>query len=990
MLFLCILLLEFLFQWNSLNLFAQESYLRFEHLTVDDGLPQNTVQGIVKDKYGFMWFGTWEGLCRFDGYKFTIYKNELNNKKSIYNNRIQLLYKDKEQNIWVCGADTLISKYNYLTDDFTRYTHEQLPDWLIDSLDRFKNTSFTSIKTKNYSWIVYQLNNILTRRLQPNEINNLLTQTNLNTGKQIIYHTDPINRWSLSDEYVFNIYLDNENMLWVGTYSGGVNKADLRQKQFDYFYHKYNDNNSIIDNLVRAFCVDKEGNLWVGTHNKGITRINFKTNIYTHYQAKQKITPYEPINNLIRKIYNDRFGYIWIATKGGLDKFDPKTGIFKHYLFPLQKGMPANWVYYVMEDHNGYLWAGTWTGLAKYDRKNDRFYTYNPITTLPDHKIRAILEDKNYNLWVSTEGGLAKISRDSSSGFVEKLTPEFFKHNPSNKNSLTDNRIYSFYIDSAGILWLGTAKGLNRFDPVKNEFMNFGSDDGLPDELIVGILDDHKGNLWLSHKRGLSKFNMKTHSIRNYTKFDGLQSNDFSEDAFYRDPATGMMYFGGVMGFNSFYPDSIKENPYKPTVRFTELKINNTVVELNQKYNGRVILNKPIYLTKKLILTNPDKLISIEFSGLLYSSPKTMKYKYMLVGFDNSWINCDADKREAIYSNLSPGKYVLKVKASNGDGLWNETPTELNIVVKSPWYLTWWFIFLSILSIISIIILYIYRRSLNYIRQQNYLTSQVEERTKELKEINDLLIEKQILIQEQAEQLLETNNELSLTNSTKDKLFSIIAHDLRNPFNVVMGFAEILLLRYEELTHDKIEKYLNLIYNSSKTGSSLLENLLDWSRMQTGRLIIEPEIINLEITAKEVLKYVDGEIQRKNLTIAQSIDPAIRVIADLNMLKTIIRNLISNAIKFTNEGGSITVNASIKESYIEISVTDTGTGMTSEILNQLFRVDSTITKKGTSNESGTGLGLIICKEFVEKQNGKIWATSKLNKGSTFFFTLPKA
>jgi signal transduction histidine kinase len=279
--------------------------------------------------------------------------------------------------------------------------------------------------------------------------------------------------------------------------------------------------------------------------------------------------------------------------------------------------------------------------------------------------------------------------------------------------------------------------------------------------------------------------------------------------------------------------------------------------------------------------------------------------------------------------------------------------------------------------------------------------------TENLSEANNLLINKQKLIETQAEQLKnanlqlndtnlqlkDTNDQLSVLNSTKDRFFSIIAHDLRNPFHTVSGFAEILIKDYKNLPPEKIERFLNLIYNSSANGNNLLENLLQWSRTQTGRIAYEPVKLNLLTTAEETLNLLEGDILRKNIAIRQLIGSNITVFADENMLKTIFRNLISNAIKFSHENGTITIKSVIIDKQVEVTVADTGVGIPQETLSLLFRIDATVTTKGTANETGTGLGLILCKEFVEKHQGVLSVesetdSSRKDKGSKFKFTLP--
>lgn len=257
-----------------------------------------------------------------------------------------------------------------------------------------------------------------------------------------------------------------------------------------------------------------------------------------------------------------------------------------------------------------------------------------------------------------------------------------------------------------------------------------------------------------------------------------------------------------------------------------------------------------------------------------------------------------------------------------------------------------------------------------------------------LKNTNELLTEKQELIEKQQKELIKTNVKLSQLNATKDKYFSIIAHDLRNSFHVVLGFAELLLGKNLQLSEEKTNRYLQLIYSTSKNGNYLLENLLQWSRSQTGRMNFEPIKINLISLIEEVLKLFESDIINKKIKLNIDIDPELQVFADENMLKTIIRNLVSNAIKFTYEKGLLTLRSARHESDIEISVEDTGVGISQENQKLLFNVETNITTQGTEHEHGTGLGLLLCWEFIEKHNGKIWVESELGKGSKFKFTLP--
>jgi len=1109
------------------NLFSQDLILRFNHLTVKEGLAQNRVHGIVKDKYGFMWFFTWEGLTKYDGYKCINYIGDSNNPNALINSRIIQMYKDSNEDLWFLTSDTSIYKYNYEKDDFIKLSIQKVPIAITDSLKSDKAIFYTFQSKNGYNWVVYQLNNILSRNLPLNKIDHLLTQINYKTGNEYKYRQNQLDPWSLNDEYIFCIYIDNNNIFWVGTYSGGVNKADLLQKQFNLYQHSLIDKNTIIDNSIRAICEDSYGNLWIGTNNKGFTKFNRNKKECTHYQYNPGDTLNSLINNQVRKIYCDRYGFIWIGTKGGLDRFDPKKNLFHHYSHSIEHKIPNNSVFWITEDHSGNLWIGTFDGIAKYDRKNDKFLNFKTDYAPLQNRVRVINEDTKNKLWIATDGGgLICLHRDTTSGFKENLNLiTQYINNPKNSNSLIDNRIYSMLEDENGFIWIGTGGGLDRFDPQKETFIHFNKKSGFPSDLILGILNDGNGHLWISHKRGITRLNAKTFEIRNFSQSDGLQDNEFSEDAYFKNEHTGELFFGGINGVNAFFPDSIKVNPYPPKIVFTTLKISNKEVSSNKLFNGRIVLSKPLYLTQNITLTHEDRSFSIEFAALHYSNPTNNQYKYILEGFDKDWINTDASLRIATYSNLEPGSYSFKVIASNNDGIWNTKPATLQIIIKPPWWKTIWFR-LIIISIILLIIFISYKviqkllhtanqKLLNeqtqlkslinniphhifikdiesrfivisestiefmggkndkefinktdfdfypeklareyFNEEQEIITTGVAVINKEgarnyqgkekyfsttkcpiinpegktigligividiteqklieqelirqsedlqtyneiLNETNAILEERQQQIEEQSEELSvqsdnlkEANEKLTILNATKDRFFSIIAHDLRNPFHTLMGFSELLLVKYEKLNSIQIQKYLNIIHESSMTGNNLLENLLQWSRTQTGHITFEPKSILLENIINETFILLSGEAHKKNIKLESLADTNIYITADENMIKTVIRNLVSNSIKFTPANGQITLDVSIQQSKIEITIADTGVGIPEENLNKLFRIDTKITTIGTAKENGSGLGLLLCKEFIEKHNGKIWVESIVGKGSKFTFIIP--
>ena len=380
----------------------------------------------------------------------------------------------------------------------------------------------------------------------------------------------------------------------------------------------------------------------------------------------------------------------------------------------------------------------------------------------------------------------------------------------------------------------------------------------------------------------------------------------------------------------------------------------------------------------------------------------------IMEGFEKEWNYTNASRRYVTYTNLNPGEYTFKVKASNNDGVWNEKGVSLRIIILPPWWRTLWFRLIMISTIIFIIVFIFLSRIRRLNSQKIVLERLVAFKTTELKEKNDTLIKQAeelnksyILLEEQQkhienqseelisqkEALLEMNNKLYELNASKDKFFSIIAHDLKNPFNTILGLSELLKDEIKSGNLETIDEYSGMIYSSTVQTLRLLENLLEWANSQRGKISFNPIPIKLRELFDEEFSVLNDMARGKNIELKSSFSDNITIIADKNMIKTILRNLISNAIKFTHKNGKVEVKAMIINNQVEISVSDSGIGMTKETMAKLFRIDANLSTRGTENEKGTGLGLFLCKEFVEKHGGKIWVESESGKGSIFRFNL---
>jgi signal transduction histidine kinase/ligand-binding sensor domain-containing protein len=1031
-------------------------------------LVDNNLTFILIDSKGTLWVGSQKGLSclprinSIDFYKTKPrFKRYIHNDKdphSLTNNYIRSIFEDKEKNIWISSSSNIIDHFNPQINNFEHQIInisdiEKKNDIVVIVLE--DNDGLFWFGTYGDGLISWDRKTNIFRQYKNHPGKNSISSNIVSSVRQdkngilwictdgggISFYNkkndlfeyckyDELNPNSLSGNGVKCTLEDNTGVIWVGTASTGLNKYEIAQTKFNLHKPNIGGKNCLSFKSVGALIEGKEGNLWIGTDGGGLNVFDPTTQKFTHF----KHDPHNPNSistNVVVCLANDFEDKLWIGTYAeGLNCFDKKSKKFVCYKHIVndEYSLSHNNVWSLCEDSRHNLWIGTLEGtLNLYDHRTNRFYHFKNDPNDPSSFIEVymtqIYEDSRHYLWIATNRGLEMLNLNNYD-FTKPLPKLKFTHyiHQDRVNSLNSSAISCIIEDHEGNMWFGTdGMGLNKLDVKRNTFTSFTVKDGLADNYTRAILEDNDGNLWISTLNGLSKFSPATKTFRNFDVSDGLQDLEFARASC--KTKAGLLCFGGSSGFNTFNPTYHFINNIPPPIVITDFKIFNNSIRVGQIVNGTVILNKAITETSQLTISYLANSFSFEFAALDFSSPEKNKYAYKLAGFDNQWRNTDAKNRSANYTNLDPGEYVFKVKASNNDGIWNENGPSIKIIILPPWRKTWWFkLFIMFIFIGSIYIAY-YLRLAAYRKKEKMLSVVVKQRTREisqangillerqtrieeyaeelrthtdsLREANELLMSKQTVIETQAEQLnntnqqlINTNQQLVILNSTKDRFFSIIAHDLRNPFSTVSGFAEVLIKDFKNLPTEKIERFLNLIYTSSKSGNNLLENLLQWSRSQTDRISYVPAKINLSAIADETINLLEGDAHHKNISVQSLIDQHIMVFADENMLKTIFRNLFSNAIKFTPNDGAITITSSIDDAKVEVAVTDTGMGISSENMAKLFRIDSTLTTKGTANELGTGLGLILCKEFLEKHNEKIWVESEEGTGSKFKFTLP--
>ncbi|MCJ8271076.1 MAG: hypothetical protein MJK04_16950, partial [Psychrosphaera sp.] len=517
---------------------------------------------------------------------------------------------------------------------------------------------------------------------------------------------------SLSDDVIMSIYEDKQGAIWVGTQAGGLNKLDTQRQAFGHVKRHATSPDSLSNNNVWSLYKDSKGILWVGTDG-GLNRYNAETQDFSHFKH-QPAKQHSLSSNFINSIVEDREGTLWIGSYGGgLNKYNRDTQRFEHFKHDSSdlNSLSDNLVITLLKDSKNTLWVGTKGGglnCLDLNQTNDitapsagqsadvgqhspvvfKHYLHNAsdADSLSHNTVLSIFEDSTGIIWIGTWGGGLNRFDAQAEHF------EHFIHQPSDPQSLSDDTVLTIYEDTKGSLWIGTTGGLNKFDTKTKKFSHYREKDGLANDAVYGILEDAQAHLWLSTNKGLSRFNPVTESFDNYDVNDGLQSNEFTPGARFKG-ADGELFFGGKNGFNRFFPENIKDDTGSPEVVLTDFLLANQSVVVNPNPQGdraKFSLPKDINALQHLTLTYQQNLITFEFAALHFTNPLKNNYAYQLIGQDSYWVQTDAKNRRATYTNLAPGDYTLRIKASNKDGYWNEQGKSLKITVEPPPWRTWW------------------------------------------------------------------------------------------------------------------------------------------------------------------------------------------------------------------------------------------------------------------------------------------------------------
>lgn len=778
----------------SLNILATlRTYARFhfEHLSINEGLSQSSVYAICEDRQGFMWFGTGDGLNRYDGYRFKIFKSSADPKGIKGRIFRSAIFQDRSGNLWF-NTDRTLNRYDLVRNEFSIIDHfSNEPEGFLQNLQAFhedergriwlynpytrrlyivhpvtgektsillgpereirwnKGAGFAKMDSRNRVWAassngVYRCDpatrrSVLLledkdvraiiedpqgqvwllsshelfrydersagfvlvpiplsipgmeyhvmvcdrfRRMWIGTANHGLLCYELGSGsvKQVMH--DKSDDHSLSFNIVKSLYIDRSDILWVATDGGGVNKLDLKPEKFRRYPANIKSVQSLASNFIKCFYVDDRNRIWFSALNEGLCIYDPLTGNLKNYRHRESDTRSVP-SDIIGGIFKDSKGKLWLGTSVGLCIFDEEKETFRPVPFktPYPMNKNTNLVFHISETSDGEILVATGLGLYAFRADGKGGYAPRFIKEVGAQFVTHVMEDSKGMLWVGTLGnGLYCLrSRGDSLAVIQRM--------------LDKQSVRSFYEDvKNGYMWIATEDGLLRYHPAAKKTRLYGEEDGMPNAYVYGILADDQRRLWLSTNKGLSCFDPSAETFKNYTVSDGLQSNEFNTGAFYKSH-TGELYFGGINGFNWFFPGKIELNKHLPRVVLTNFLVRDHELASDTGISHRC----------SFTLDYEDNTFTFEYAGLEFSNPAVNAYRYRLEGIDQDWVEA-GDKRFARYTDIKPGRYLFRVMAANNDGVWNEEPMTVELIVRPPFWFTWWFILLEVVGFAAVVV----------------------------------------------------------------------------------------------------------------------------------------------------------------------------------------------------------------------------------------------------------------------------------------------
>jgi signal transduction histidine kinase/DNA-binding response OmpR family regulator/streptogramin lyase len=739
--------------------------------------------------------------------------------------------------------------------------------------------------------------------------------------------------------------------MWVGTYFGGANYFNEKGSAFELYYPA-TESGSLSGRVVSSFLEDEPGKFWIGTEDGGLFYFNNATKTFEKYPflPKQQKLSYHNIHSLLK----DRKGNIWIGIfAGGVNVYNPQTGQVRYFTHQTENinSLNSNNVFCIYQDKDGEIWVGTDKGLDLFNSDQQNFTrvlqegTTNTI-------IYDIYEDDNRTLWFATyNNGLVHYNKKTEQW--GRIAVE------DGDNLLASNKLVCLHDDHKGNLWIGSdGGGLHKYNFKTGQVKLYDSKNGINSNVIYGVQQDGAGLVWITTNNGIYSIEPETDKIRHFTHQDNLQSRQFNYKAFYKG-ADGKLFAGGIAGFNAFYPEKLPATTPAIHVSFTNFQLVNKDVVLSESHGP---LTKQINYTDRLVLTHDQSVMSFEFAALNFNVPEKISYAYKMEGFDPDW-NYVGGQRKATYTNLSPGTYTFKVKATANDSDWNAPESAMVLVIKPPFYRTT--VAYLVFILLALAAAYgIYKYSANYIRRQNQI---------KLERLH--------------------NKEEQEFYARKIEFFTVMAHEIRTPLSLIIAPLERLLASKEWQKEEK--EQLTVMDENAERLMGLVNQLLDFRRIESNAYDIRKEEVEVVSLVQSIYSRFLSLPYQKDIEFTMSTKVnRLQLQADPEVLNKILSNLLINAFKFARKRVNIAIVDVIRtesgDARICISVEDDGIGIPPADIKNIFNKFFT-TARGHHeyhNLGGSGIGLALASSLAEKHGGRLLVESKEEVRTVFTLEIP--
>ncbi|GAB4014588.1 two-component regulator propeller domain-containing protein [Spirosoma migulaei] len=1012
-----------------------------EYLTVRNGLPQGFVNSIIQDRGGFIWLATRDGLCRYDGIRFRIYTHDPQQAQSLSFSSIYEIQEDRRGKLWIRTENNQIDCFDPVTERSTRISNspafkqalgrDQLvgikPDqagnvWVATYTNGFFRLNANGTVSHRH-WVAQgDTNYHLIHSLVVDRTNRpwLATQDGLVRYNPASAQLDLFQEaQGLPQNEVYRVHERKNGELLLGfpgqfarfdPVSGRVRQLitlpdepglplfATDQRGIDYInQNRYTDQNGLVPlwpdrtlespKLARfsalSLLIDRSNVLWMGLNGDGVIKYDlnkrpfqtwpYTSNFQTDWLSQQWDVPRDAIPADIRqqspagiRYQFDRRKTLWISSQQTIPyRFDASSRAFVPVL---PTGIETRWLpngefrlTTLAAGAQGELWGLLGPTNQVIVRHNPDLATFTafPLPLPPNHpyEITAMVVDGG-RIYLATENhGLLRAD-------LSQKRLIHWNNIMGNPKSLPGNALLCLAQDPLQYkyLWIGTfGEGLCRLNKMTGQIQRFTVGQGLSNNVIYAIRPDSNGHLWLSTNRGLCRFDARSNEVRNYMTDDGLPSEEFKQ---YYDVTLpdGRLIFGGIGGYTAFDPRQISEDPMKPTVALTALRINNLLVSATTPDSP---IQKDINETTEIVLTNRQNFLSIDFAALEFNQTHKNQYRYKLIGLDKDWVY-SGNQATATYTNLPPNTYTFVVNASNTSGVWSPNIHSLRLIIEPPIWATWWAYTLYGLLLIGALVLYL-RVRIRRIQQK----SQMELREQESIQLKHL-------------------------DAVKTRFFANITHEFRTPLTLILTPLEQVL---NDTTNSPYHSRLTLIYRNANRLLRLINELLDLAKLDAGNLTITPTPADLPEFIRRIVTVFTEEAQRKHILLQltdQFKQPYYWF--DPDKIEKILSNLLSNALKFTEENGSVnvlihvepidpTVASSAKTDLVRLTVHNTGSKIPDQKLPRIFdRFYQADPLEGAMG--GSGIGLALVKELVEMMQGTVKVTSLPDKGTSFTVELP--